>query len=310
MSHCPFHLSFHHSRCDTASLFASKWLDGLRHVISGILAGEIPGFRMVLLLLRSPSGMALWFCCSSLLFLLPCHVKMTMLSLLHQLAHKLAPVTPLFGCFVLGCCVLLCFCGFVFGVSFCFWLVMTSWRTGLCAAPLQSYFATCNWTCWTTWRKPWRLDGKNPETEEAVHLSRYPSLSSAWINVWSRLRRAPRQSAPVPSRKYVITEKSLSAVSQNKWIGAFFFRPAPAWLPPGRSTRSIACFKLGCKGYGRPLIERPKVNCSRPECRDEVTTKQHKNQTPTKTNPPKQKKQNPTQTKTAKTRCDRCQFMC
>ena len=34
-------------------------LDGLRHVISGILAGGIPGFRMVLLLLRSPSGMAL-----------------------------------------------------------------------------------------------------------------------------------------------------------------------------------------------------------------------------------------------------------
>ena len=33
--------------------------DGLRHVISGILAGGIPGFRMVLLLLRSPSGMAL-----------------------------------------------------------------------------------------------------------------------------------------------------------------------------------------------------------------------------------------------------------
>ena len=28
--------------------------DGLRHVISGILAGGIPGFRMVLLLLRSP----------------------------------------------------------------------------------------------------------------------------------------------------------------------------------------------------------------------------------------------------------------
>ena len=50
--------------------------DGLRHVISGILAGGIPGFRMVLLLLRSPSGMALWLWCSSLLFLLPYHVKM------------------------------------------------------------------------------------------------------------------------------------------------------------------------------------------------------------------------------------------
>ena len=35
-------------------------LIGLRHVISGILAGGIPGFRMVPLLLHSPSGMA-WF---------------------------------------------------------------------------------------------------------------------------------------------------------------------------------------------------------------------------------------------------------
>ena len=28
----------------------------------------------------------------------------------------------------------------------------------------------------------------------------------------------------------------------------FFFRPAPSWLPPGRSTRSIACCKLCCNG--------------------------------------------------------------
>ena len=34
-------------------------LIGLRHVISGILAGGVPGFRMVLLLLHSPLGMAL-----------------------------------------------------------------------------------------------------------------------------------------------------------------------------------------------------------------------------------------------------------
>ena len=32
---------------------------GLRHVISGILAGGISGFRMVLLLLHSPSGIGL-----------------------------------------------------------------------------------------------------------------------------------------------------------------------------------------------------------------------------------------------------------
>jgi hypothetical protein len=29
---------------------------------------------------------------------------------------------------------------------------------------------------------------------------------------------------------------------------SIFFRPTPSWLPPGRSTRSIACCKLGCKG--------------------------------------------------------------
>ena len=35
-----------------------------------------------------------------------------MLSLLHQLDHELAPVTPLFGYFALGCCVLFCLCRF------------------------------------------------------------------------------------------------------------------------------------------------------------------------------------------------------
>ena len=28
---------------------------------------------------------------------------------------------------------------------------------------------------------------------------------------------------------------------------AEFFRPTPSWLPPGRSTRSIACFKLAAR---------------------------------------------------------------
>ena len=69
----------------------------------------------------------------------------------------------------------------------------------------------------------------------------------------------------------------ISRVDALSWT--FFFRPTPSWLPPGRSTRSIACCKLGCKSelphtHGRPLIERPtKVNCYRPEGRNEVTTK-------------------------------------
>ena len=43
---------------------------------------------------------------------------------------------------------------------------------------------------------------------------------------------------------------ALAAIQQPAlivFVGDHFFRPTPSWLPPGRSTRSIACFKLGCK---------------------------------------------------------------
>ena len=94
-------------------------LTGLRHVISGILAGGIPGFRMVLLLLHSPSGMACFFLMFSPLSLLPYHVEMIQCyHLLHEFAHELAPVTPWFCGFVLCCCVLFCVGGFVFGWCF------------------------------------------------------------------------------------------------------------------------------------------------------------------------------------------------
>ena len=75
-------------------------LDGLRHVISGILAGG--------------SLVSAWcFCCFAHLLVWPCDFDVlsfvsaaipcqddTMLSLLLQFAHELASVTPLFGCFV------------------------------------------------------------------------------------------------------------------------------------------------------------------------------------------------------------------
>ena len=92
---------------------------GLRHVISGILAGGIPGFRMVLLLLHSPSGMAWWFFGFFLFFLLPYHVEtIQCYHLLHELAHELAPVTPWFCSFVLCRCFLFAWFWWV-----CFWLV-------------------------------------------------------------------------------------------------------------------------------------------------------------------------------------------
>jgi hypothetical protein len=38
----------------------------------------------------------------------------------------------------------------------------------------------------------------------------------------------------------------LEFVNETLETGACFFsRPTPSWLPPGRSTRSIACCKLG-----------------------------------------------------------------
>ena len=92
-------------------------LDGLRHVISGILAGGIPGFRMVLLLLRSPSGMALWFWCSSLCFC--CHTMSKWYNVI-----TLALISPWTGtCHAsvwLFCFGLLCFALFWW---VCFWFL-------------------------------------------------------------------------------------------------------------------------------------------------------------------------------------------
>ena len=53
---------------------------GLRHVISGILAGGIPGFRMVLLLLHSPSyGLVIFWVLPFVFAAIPCRDN-TMLS--------------------------------------------------------------------------------------------------------------------------------------------------------------------------------------------------------------------------------------
>ena len=62
------------------------------------------------------------------LFLLPYHVEMIQCyHLLHELAHELAPVTPLFCGFVLCCCVLFCVGGFAFWFWFCFFVCFVCW---------------------------------------------------------------------------------------------------------------------------------------------------------------------------------------
>ena len=61
-----------------------------------------PWFPHGALLLCSPWSMTLWFCCSSLCFC--CHtmsmVRWYNVITLALIYHELAPITPLFGCFV------------------------------------------------------------------------------------------------------------------------------------------------------------------------------------------------------------------
>ena len=139
MFHRPFHLSFHHSRCDTAlSLFASKWRYVSCYALTACAMwswGSWLGGSLV----------SAWcFCCFThllvwpgdvfgffRLFLLPYHVEtIQCYHLLHELAHELAPVTPWFCGFVLCWCFFVCFVlvGLLL-VSVCFlvwFLVVTS----------------------------------------------------------------------------------------------------------------------------------------------------------------------------------------
>ena len=148
--HCPFHIcSSHISSCFTVrftflftTLVATRrcrcllrsdygWVVmpiGLRHVILGILTGGIPGFRMVPLLLHSPSGMAWWFFGFFLLFSLPYHVEtIQCYHLLHELAHELVPHTLVLRfCFVLVFFVCFVLVGLFLVGGFC--LVVTSSR--------------------------------------------------------------------------------------------------------------------------------------------------------------------------------------
>ena len=47
----------------------------------------------------------------------------------------------------------------------------------------------------------------------------------------------------VPPQTGSLAQRAIEEWERN--LCDFFFRPTPSWLPPGRSTRSIACCKLG-----------------------------------------------------------------
>ena len=132
MSHLLFHrlFVFHHSRCDPAlSVFAAKcpgecYASRLLSVISGILAGGIPGFRSELCCFYHPlAGMALCMLVFSpfCLCLRPYHDVMTQgCHLLHESANELvASHSSFVGCFLFCFCVVLVVCSCRFLV--CCW---------------------------------------------------------------------------------------------------------------------------------------------------------------------------------------------
>ena len=105
----------------------------LLFVISGILAGGIPGFRMELLLLLSPD-VAYWCVC----FVLFCVLFWAILRMTHKMSSCMEfplLVAILFLSFLAGFCFGCLFCFFVL-----FWFVLSlmGLPTGLCIGPLPA----------------------------------------------------------------------------------------------------------------------------------------------------------------------------
>ena len=127
MFHCPFHLSFHHSRCDTAlSLFASKWLYVSCYALTACAMwsrGSWLGGSLV----------SAWcFCCFAHLLVWPCDFDVLPLFLLpyHVKMNNvitLALISPWTGtCHAsvwLFCFGLLCFALFWW---VCFWFLFSA----------------------------------------------------------------------------------------------------------------------------------------------------------------------------------------
>ena len=164
---------------------ASNWIamwgscpSGLLSVISGLLAGGSPGFRRRLCCFSHNCGMAMfvcWFFCSVLSFFCR-HTILRMIQGYHfqpqALVNWLAAHFPLLVVLVfVSCCGLVVFCFVFFLLCVFVWfgalLATGKWRLyGLCIGPcwfnredyaiihLIHTFATCNWTCWTTWQEP------------------------------------------------------------------------------------------------------------------------------------------------------------
>jgi len=139
----------------------------LLFVISGILAGGIPGFRIGLVLLLSPD---VALCCDFAWF---CFVFFVWA--IRQMTHKMSlcmefpmlvaiPFLSFLAVFCLVVCLFLCVCSFLFCVVF------DGIATGLCIGPLPALLRLltqstalqaitiqldcCDGTCVTTWRKP------------------------------------------------------------------------------------------------------------------------------------------------------------
>ena len=146
----------------------------LLFVISGILAGGIPGFRMELCCFSHPPTWPIGvFCGSSVLLLVlghsQWHIRCHFACNSHCWWRSHFSVSFLFW-FCCGCVFFACFCFVVFGLLSCLFSCWDSFWTAywsttstfvafdkLTALHVNYNSTVCrDWMCVTTWRKPWR----------------------------------------------------------------------------------------------------------------------------------------------------------
>ena len=161
-------------------------------MISGILAGD-PWFPHSAVLLHSLDGMAMWFLCFCVLFCLGSATPIPELIQCYHLTLIISlwtgpPITFHFACFwgvLFGCFLFVCFwCG----LAVCCFSAMdrdgcwttyrshhfcgphTRWRLYVCINELiYRFYATCNWTCGTTSRKPRGVGRKKKVSSTGYH---------------------------------------------------------------------------------------------------------------------------------------------
>ena len=117
-------------------------------------------------------------------------------------------------------------------------LAAEEWERCICEAFQCQVACTVSFHAISSMPRPHsRFQGDYSHVQTSGHSCKLSSLLHLW-RCWNSSWRVIVLALAPPFQRRV-----------SRWgkSSGLFFRPTPSWLPPGRSTRSIACFKLGCK---------------------------------------------------------------